>query len=757
MLNKKISSLGSSLKAFGYALRSLSAAVFAAFFRRLSLFNRRGSYKQRGSLVRRFQILLLSWGVLVYLIAVVGFWVVSSSALQYTFKQQAAHWVSRIDEMSAPLFMARGSEDLSAIQAYVDGIEAITYVSFFKGDGEQSIGSYVTSKSLQGKAPEFSPELIESYSLLELGESFSYSSSFNANQYLMRVVTPVSIISMNADDMLDFQFDEKQQETVKIIGYMDVGFDFSEYQRELVASIIQASVVILVIFIVAAIVGRNLTKRALKPLLDLREPLDRLARGDTDVWVDRNGDEEIVAISNALNSTIRAIKGRDKELRRLADFDALTGLFNKRSFDLVLQEEWQRVRDENDCSALFCIDLDQFKYVNDTVGHAAGDRLLVQVAELFSKRMRYDDVVCRLGGDEFAVLARSVSKADATELARSIVKSMQDFLFIDQGKTFNIYCSVGVVLIENDNYSAEEVFSNADMACYMAKSEGRNRYNFFEAMAISKNKDDIGWTRKIADALSADNFVLHYQPIVSLATEAMRSYEVLLRMNDSDGQLVSPNMFIPVAERFGLATEIDYWVIEASMKKLEMLNKEGEKIRFYVNLSGQLFLDDDFVDRVKAIFESVDISADQVVFELTERTAVGNLREASKKMESLQELGFQFAVDDFGSGFSSYSYLKHMPVEYVKIEGEFVERIVDDEVDRAMVKSMVDIAKACGKKVVAEYVCDQKTLDILRGYGIDYVQGFFIAKPEANPTAVSALPVANTENIGKVTPINING
>lgn len=757
MLSKKISSLYSASKASTRALRSRSAVVFAAFFRRLSLFNRRGHPRQRGSLVRRFQILLLSWGVLVYLIAVVGFWIVSSSALQYTFKQQAAHWVGRIDEMSAPLFMARGSEDMSAIQAYVDGIEAITYVSFYQDDGEQRIGTYIADESLQGRAPDFSPELIASYSLLELGESFSYSSSFNANQYLMRVVTPVSIISMNAEDMLDFQFDEEQQETVKVIGYMDVGFDFSEYQRELVATIIKASVVILIIFLIAAVIGRNLTKRALKPLLDLREPLDRLARGDTDVWVDRNGDEEIVAISNALNSTIRAIKGRDKELRRLADFDSLTGLFNKRSFDSVLQKEWQRVRDENDCSALFFIDLDQFKYVNDTVGHAAGDRLLVQVAELFSKRMRFDDVVCRLGGDEFAVLARSVSKADATELARSIVKSMQDFLFIDQGKTFNIYCSVGVVLIEDDNYNAEEVFSNADMACYMAKSEGRNRYNFFEATAISKNKDDIGWSRKIADALSADKFVLHYQPIVSVADEEMRSFEVLLRMNDSDGTLVAPNMFIPVAERFGLATEIDYWVIEASMKKLEALNRQGEKVRFYVNLSGQLFVDGDFVDRVKAIFEGVDISADQIVFELTERTAVGNLSAASKKMESLQKLGFEFAVDDFGSGFSSYSYLKHMPVEYVKIEGEFVERIVEDEVDRAMVKSMVDIAKACGKKVVAEYVCDQRTLDILRDYGIDYVQGFYIARPDSKPVGIDTLPVANTANISKVTPINING
>lgn len=633
MFNKKVASLIYSARACTYALHSRLAVVFAAFFRRLSLFNRRGSFKQRGSLVRRFQILLLSWGVLVYLIAVVGFWFVSSSALQYTLEQQQA---------------------------------------------------------------------------------------------------------------------------AELVGSRGGSLDFSEYQHELVQSIIKASLVILVIFLVAAMVGRVLIKQALKPLLDLREPLDRLARGDTDVWVDRNGDEEIVAISNALNSTIRAIKGRDKELRRLADFDALTGLLNKRSFDLVLQQEWQRVREHNDCSALFFIDLDQFKYVNDTAGHAAGDRLLVQVAELFSKRMRFDDVVCRLGGDEFAVLARSVSKADATELARSLVKSMQEFLFVDQGKTFNIYCSVGVVLIENDNYTAEEVFSNVDMACHMAKSEGRNRYSFFEATAIIKSKDDIGWSRKIADALSTDNFVLHYQPIVSLENEAMSSFEVLLRMNDINNELVSPKLFIPVAERFGLATEIDYWVIAASMKKLEILNRQGERVRFYVNLSGQLFVDDDFVDRVKAIFESVDICAEQIVFELTERTAVGNLDAASKKMRSLQKLGFEFAIDDFGSGFSSYSYLKHMPVEYVKIEGEFVERIAGDEVDRAMVKSMVDIAKACGKKVVAEYVCDQKTLDILREYGIDYVQGFFIAMPDAAPMPAATLPVTNSANTNKVTPININ-
>jgi diguanylate cyclase (GGDEF)-like protein len=527
--------------------------------------------------------------------------------------------------------------------------------------------------------------------------------------------------------------------------YIDLGLDFSLYQQRLTDNIMLGSALISLTFLFAVIIGRILTQKALRPLSDLREPLDRLAKGDTDVWVDKCDDEELAAISNAINVTILAIKGRDEKLRRLADYDALTGLMNKRKFNSVLEREKKRVAKEKDSSALLFIDLDQFKYVNDTLGHAAGDRLLVQVADLLTARMRDGDIVSRLGGDEFTVLARSVDEQGAINIAQSIVKEMQNFIFMEEGKKFNIYCSVGIALIENDKFTAEEVFSHVDMACYSAKSEGRNRYHLYQEGEVDDNKMDMGWSHRIKQAILNDSFMLHFQPVVTVADSDHARYEVLLRMMDKELGLVMPGVFIPAAERLGLATEIDYWVIRSSMKMLQEQNKKNNHIQLFVNLSGQLFSDPEFVNRIINTLDDFDIDASQIIFELTERAAVGNINIACQKMEKLKEAGFKFAIDDFGSGFSSFVYLKNMPVDIVKIEGEFVERLTSDEVDRAMVKSMIDIAKACGKEVVAEFVCDGETLEILQDYGVDYVQGYFIAepKPELVHTTLDSLLLEN--------------
>ncbi|ARN76145.1 putative bifunctional diguanylate cyclase/phosphodiesterase [Oceanicoccus sagamiensis] len=737
----------STVRAYGQGC----IAVVVSYLRQSELLSRRQTKKKSGSLVRRFQALLISWGVVVYMIAVTGFWFVSSTAIQNTFEEQASDWMKKLDELSTPLYISQDSKEFVTIERYVSNFSEIAYIKFYNADGVSVLAEYTSDVAKADEVPEFNVDAFKNYSDTDLKDGLAITSDISTSQSFMRLIAPVSIVAMQADNMLDFDMDNPLDESVNVIGYIDMGLDFSAYQSHMVDSIVKGSFFIALLFLFAAIVGRHLTKNALKPLLDLREPLDRLAKGDTNVWVGKGGDEEIAAISNALNSTIRAIKGRDEELRRLADYDALTGLINKRSFNILMEQERKKTLLDKGSSALFFIDLDQFKYVNDTLGHASGDRLLIQIAELLKNRMREDDVVCRLGGDEFAVLARNVDKKGAVEVANSIVKSMYDFLFIEQGKTFNIYCSVGVALMDDDKLSAEDVFSNADMACYTAKSQGRNRFHFYEPKAVDKNKMDIGWSHRIAEALAHDKFVLHYQPIVSVDNLEVPNYEVLLRMIGDNGEIVPPMMFIPIAERFGLATEIDYWVIKNSMKTLQAMNQTGEKVRFYVNLSGQLMIDPDFVSRVLGFLNEYDVEASQIVFELTERAAVGNIHNASKKMDKLRSHGFEFAVDDFGSGFSSFSYLKNMPVDYVKIEGEFVERIIDDEVDRAMVKSMVDIAKACGKQVVAEYVCDQKTYDLLKTYGIDYAQGFFIAEPSAEPFATAPPSASPTGSQATVT------
>ncbi len=695
------------------------------FLRQTSMFSRRVKPKKKSSLVRRFQALLICLGVAIYLISVAGFWISSNHVIQSTFKQQTMSWISALVPQAKSLFISQDFSSLSTVEAITQGRGEVGYVRFYAKDGRTIQAELDTGLTSVEAIPTFDADIFKDYTQHQLRVAEPLMQEVSLWPSLIQVSIP--IYEETSGDAL---FVDGSSE---VIGYVDIGLCYGAYLGLLVESVLFGSLFISCVFLVAAVAGRQLIQRSLRPLLELREPLDRLARGETDVWVSHEGDEEIVAISNALKSTIGAIKLRDAELRRLADYDSLTGLINKRSFDVVLENERKRVIKEHDSSALFYIDLDQFKYVNDTLGHEAGDRLLVQVAEMLKSRMRSDDVVSRIGGDEFIVLAKSVDREGALEIASAIVKAMCGFVFAEQGKVFNIYCSVGISLLEDNQCTADEVLSNADMACYTAKSQGRNRYFLFEAKAGANSRLDIGWSHRIAQALSNNNFMLHFQPIVQVDESDMPSFEVLLRMLDDDGGIIPPNMFIPIAERFGLLADIDYWVIQRSMEQLNLLNKQGKKVCLYVNLSGQLMDDPDFVERVLELKDELNIDARQMVFELTERAAVASLKAASIKMQKLRNHGFSFAVDDFGSGFSSFSYLKHMPVEFVKIEGEFVERIVDDEIDRAMVKSMIDVAKSCGKKVVAEYVCDENTFKMLVGFGIDYMQGFYIAEPASEP------------------------
>lgn len=723
-----------------------------ARLRKTRLLSRRRMARRRTSLVRRFQTLLMAWGLLIYVMAVAGFWFASSGVIKSTFEQHAEEWVPRISHIATPFLVSGSADSREEISDYLRSYSEVSYVRLYDANDMRLLSQYVRTGYREAASALLAGDQLQQLSIADLRSGKVSSMQAGDGQNLLRVIAPVTVNTGDASSL-------DQQSRSRVLGYLDMGINFTSYRDRLARNVLVGSVVISFIFLLAAIVGRQLITNALKPLLDLQQPLERLAKGEMDFLVHREGDEEIVAISRALNSTISAIKGRDAELRRLADFDELTGLINKRSFNNILDSERRRIARGNDTSALFFIDLDQFKYINDTLGHTAGDRLLVQVAELLKSRMRSDDVVCRLGGDEFAVLAKSVDKEGAIEIASGLVKSMYEFMFLEQGKAFNIYCSIGIALMENDGYTTEEVFARADMACYTAKAQGRNRFKFFDPESDEVSKIDIGWSHRIGHALANDEFVLHYQPIFGVTSDLTPSFEILVRMRGDSGELIPPNMFIPVAERFGLATEIDYWIIATAMSMLDEYNRQGRKIRFYVNLSGQLLEDPEFVDRVLDLSEHVEIDPGQMVFELTERAAVGNIQAASEKMEILRAHGFLFAVDDFGSGFSSFSYLKHMPVEFVKIEGEFVERLVEDEVDRALVKSMVEIAKACGKRVVAEYVCDQRTLEELKGFGIDYAQGFYLSEPLAEVEFTDFYASANGDFSvpGRVQPTPIKG
>ncbi len=701
---------------------------FYVWVRHLSLFSRRRSR----SLVTRVLWILVIWGMLVYLLAIAGIWWGSSKVIEDNFSNQASEWVRKLDELGTPLFTSEDKVQFRSIIDHVARFPELSYLRYYEASNNSIIAEYKAEKYLDAKIPRLTPTHMELLRIRVEADEPLYVETAQSDLSLIQAAAPIVVRSIQSDGLMDFDLNAQPSENYKIIGFIELGLDFGLYREKLIKNISIGSLVIALFLVFAAIIGRVVIKRALSPLTSLRQPLDKLAKGDIDVTVQGEGDEEIVSIANALNTTITALKGRDEKLRKLANYDALTGLLNKHNFNIQLKQEMERVLEYRDSSALMFIDLDEFKYVNDHLGHAAGDRLLIQIADLLKGRMRTDDVIARFGGDEFTVIARSVSESDAIAIADSIVKSMQDFVFVEKDQAFNIYCSVGVVMINEQESSLEEVFSHADMACYEAKSEGRNRYHMYDAAEQAENRQaaDIGWSKRIKDALNDDRFSLYYQPVIGLQDANYEYFEVLLRMRLPDEEIVYPNAFLPAADRLGFSVDVDYLVIQKAMRKIAECKAEGRKLRLSINLTARAFAAPDLVNVVEQWIKKYDIEPEQIVFEITEQTVMRQLDHAKERITELSDLGCHFALDDFGANFSSFSYLKHLPVDILKIDGDFVADMADDPVDQTMVQAMVKIAKTLNKQTVAKYVEDLATLELLRKYGVDYVQGNYFSKPE---------------------------
>ncbi len=714
-----------------YSVMSFKEWLFS-----MPLFSRR---KGTTSLVNRVVGLLMVWGIIVYVLGVAGLWWSSSKVIEDNFSQQAIDWVTKLDELGTPLYAANDEFLFQSIEEHVQRFPEISYLRYYEAGKNTIIAQYTSEKLAESLADitdgdsvqKLSPAIIEQLRLNIDSEQPVFIQTADSALSLIQVAAPIVTRSIRSDSMMDFELGESSSETYKIIGFLELGLDFSHYRDRLIENIIIGSLGVALLFLLAAISGRLLIQRSLRPLSNMRKPLEQLANGDIDVHVEGEGDEEIVAIANALNTTIKALKSRDEELRQLANYDALTGLLNKHNFNIQLKDEIQRTIEEKDSSALLFIDLDQFKHVNDNLGHAAGDRLLKQVAELLKNKIRTEDVISRFGGDEFTIICRSIEEPDVKIVAESILKAMQQFIFVENGQAFNIYCSIGVVLIDGESFTAEEIFSQADMSCFHAKSEGRNRYHMFdlsEQQELRKSAD-ISWSRRISDAIENDYFTLFYQPVVSLTGNKSEHYEVLLRMVMENDEIIHPDAFLPAAERLGVAIDIDYWVVRNSLRKLSELKADGRDVYLGINLSGRIFESPDLVDKIKRYISQYNVETDHIIFEITEQTAVRYIDKASEVIQQLVALGCRFALDDFGVGFSSFNYLKRLPVDILKIDGDFIEDMVKDPVDQAMVQSMIQIAKTLGKKTIAEYVQDAATLEMLKGFGADFVQGYYLGKP----------------------------
>lgn len=426
-----------------------------------------------------------------------------------------------------------------------------------------------------------------------------------------------------------------------------------------------------------------------------------------------------------------------KQLSYQASHDLLTGLYNRRKFEEYLEELLMNVAEEGRSHSLLYMDLDNFKIVNDTCGHVAGDELLKQLPSLFHEVLRSGDVVARLGGDEFGIILENCSVVQAADIADKLRQQIKDYRFLWDDKTFEIGVSIGVVEVNTENSDMANILSSADIACYAAKDSGRNRVHIYESSdaAVSERYGQMHWTARISQALEEGRFQLFQQPIVCVIDRNRDHHEILLRMIDEEGRLIPPGAFMPAAERYGLMPDIDRWVIRevfCHMGRDDPADPiKGTDRIFAINLSGDSISDNNLFDYIIEQKNEFDISLANVCFEITETVAISNLTKASVFINELKNYGCKFALDDFGSGLSSFAYLKNLPVNYLKIDGGFVKDICTDAIDRAMVESIQQVGSVMKLKTIAEHVEDQTTFDMLIEIGVDFVQGYHLGRPEA--------------------------
>ena len=432
---------------------------------------------------------------------------------------------------------------------------------------------------------------------------------------------------------------------------------------------------------------------------------------------------------------VTEIRRMANEMAYQATHDTLTGLINRFEFENRLELALEAAREQGNFHTLCYMDLDQFKVVNDTCGHIAGDALLKQLTAQLQANTRKSDTLARLGGDEFGLLLANCNLDSALHTAQALCGAVADFRFVWEGKTFGVSASIGVVEISPHSGTVTELLSAADNACYVAKDLGRNRIHVFQPddVDLAKRRGEMQWLPRIRDALEHDQFRLFFQRIVSLSTETDEQHcEILLRMLDIDDTLVPPGAFIPAAERYGLMNSVDRWVISSAFDFMarhpDYVSHSGQL--WTINLSGQTLCDDHFLDFVIGQFREKKIPPGNICFEVTETTAIHNLNRAIDLMSTLKVMGCRFALDDFGSGLSSFTYLKHLHVDFLKIDGSFVKDMLDDPMDCAMVESINQIGQLLGLRTIAEWVENIQLQEKLQELRVDYAQGYFVHKPE---------------------------
>ena len=445
-------------------------------------------------------------------------------------------------------------------------------------------------------------------------------------------------------------------------------------------------------------------------------------------------------------------KMMEEKLRWQATHDHLTGLYNRRYFESYLEKEINNVKRSGIMSALVYLDIDRFKYVNDTAGHEIGDQLLIDLSQVINRNLRRLDIAARVGGDEFALVLKNVDESMALSIADEIRALLLNICIHHEDKVYQINASFGVAMMDIDDLTAGDVMANADIACHISKRMGRNQTHMYEKSSDERNVmgSELGWSTRIKEALEKDKFKLHYQPIMQMQDidlnnlpaqdgalwqrhlddfDKTYSYEVLVRMLGEDGEIHYPDSFLPTAERFNLMIDIDMWVLENALQEMVATGISGKKLHLSINLSGHTVGSDDSLEKIKSQIELYDIDPSSLTFEITETSAIANIEQANDLIDELKEIGCRFSLDDFGSGFCSFSQLKNLPTDYVKIDGQFVSSMARGATDRAIVTAMNDVAHSLGRYTVAEYVESPEIVRLLKICGVDKVQGNYISVP----------------------------
>jgi len=442
------------------------------------------------------------------------------------------------------------------------------------------------------------------------------------------------------------------------------------------------------------------------------------------VW---GGDGNITNFIGVIDD-ITERKKFEERLVVMADHDPLTSLFNRRRFQREL-EYWLGYSNRyNTSGALLFLDIDNFKYINDTLGHKAGDEILVEFAILLKERSRPNDIIARLGGDEFAVILPNTNADHAQAFAKQIVQLAQKHFLVFKEHGHNITISMGIAFFPEHSIEADILLTYADMAMYGAKEAGKNRYCIFSSKHKHHIESRLLWDERIRRALEKNDFEIYLQPIVDLRNNAIFGYEALLRMVGENSELVSPAEFLPYAERHGAILDIDRWVVRNAFLLFNKYNMQDRKTTLEINLSGRTITDSGILSFIKEELSASQVDARSIIFEITESSVMENIDYARYFMNDLRNQGFQFALDDFGIGFCSFAYLKHLPVDLLKIDGSFVRNLSDNPTDRCFVKAIADMGRGLEKKIIAEFVENKSAIPLLQQFGVNYGQGYYFGK-----------------------------